>query len=137
MTKLERGGRERQTVLLDSTEDVVDIVGEEPFGIEHGLDQAGNCPQRHVLGMCMPVPLERQDVSIRFPISRRRRKQSHLETLFDLLNKHVTVCSETVHGQDCAIGSFRETRRVKNDIGEEGEVRSETYSLKTFGAYLV
>jgi len=50
-------GRKRRTILLDSTENVVDIVREEPFGIEHSLDQAGNRSQRHVLGMCMSVPL--------------------------------------------------------------------------------
>jgi len=67
--------------------------------------------------MCMSIPLERQDVSL---LARKREKsgKSHLETLLDLLYEHVTICSETVHGQDCAIGPT-ETRRVRIDIGEE------------------
>lgn len=61
---------------------------------------------------------------------------SHLETLFDLLDEHVTICSETVHGQDCTISPV-ETRRVRIDAEEDvGEDRG-THSLKTFGAYLV
>ena len=60
------GGRRTRTILLDSTEDVVDVVGEESFGIEHGLDQAGNRSQRHVLCMCVSVPLESQNVSVWF-----------------------------------------------------------------------
>lgn len=53
-----------RTVFLDSTENVVDVVGEEPFGVEHGLDQASNRSERHLLGMCMSIPLECQDVSV-------------------------------------------------------------------------
>ena len=35
-------GSNGRTILLDSTENIVDIVGEEPFGIEHSLDQASD-----------------------------------------------------------------------------------------------
>lgn len=30
------------TIFFDATEDIVDVVWEESFGIEHGLDHAGN-----------------------------------------------------------------------------------------------
>jgi len=39
---MEMRGRKWRTIFLNSTENVVDIVREEPFGIEHSLDQAGN-----------------------------------------------------------------------------------------------
>lgn len=39
---MEMGWRDGRTIFLDSAEDVVDVVGEEPFGIKHGLNQAGD-----------------------------------------------------------------------------------------------
>ena len=57
----------------------------------------------------------------------------YLETLFDLLDKHVAVCSKTIDGQDCTIGPVA-MRRVRIAVCGGG---SGTYSLKTFGAYLV
>ena len=56
--------RRRRTIFLDSAENVVDIVGEEPFCIEHGLNQASNRSERHLLGMCMFIPLKFRDVSV-------------------------------------------------------------------------
>jgi hypothetical protein len=56
-------GLKTPTILLNPTENIVNIVGEEPFSVEHGLDQTGNRSQRHVLRMCVSVPLESQDVS--------------------------------------------------------------------------
>ena len=60
------------TVLLDATKNVVDVVGEESFGIQRSLNQAGNRSQRHVLRVCVPVPLENEgmNVSVRSVLSR-------------------------------------------------------------------
>jgi hypothetical protein len=57
--------------------------------------------------------------------------------LLDLLDEHVAICSETVYCQDCAIGAVETRERLRIDIEEEVGGRSGTYSLKTFGAYLV
>ena len=113
------GGSKTRTILLDSSEDVVDVVGEEPFSVEHSLDQAGNCSQRHIFGMRVSVPLEWSGCQC---VITRRRMWSYLETLFNLLDEHVAVCRETVHGQDCTIGSV-ETRRVR--IDDEGDVEGD------------
>lgn len=54
-----------RTILLDSSENIVYIIREEPFGVEHGLDQTGDGLQRHVLCVCVLVPLESQDINAR------------------------------------------------------------------------
>jgi len=59
-------GKETQTVFLNSAKNVINVVREEPFGVEHRLDQAGNCSQRHVLGVRVSVPLKCQDFSVWF-----------------------------------------------------------------------
>lgn len=64
ITVSKQEGRQKRTIFLNSTEDVIDIVGEEPFGIEHGLNQTGNRSERHLFGVGMPVPLKYQDVSV-------------------------------------------------------------------------
>jgi hypothetical protein len=45
------------TIVLDATENVVDIVGEEATGVKHRLDQAGYRAKRHVLAVGVLVPL--------------------------------------------------------------------------------
>lgn len=50
-------GQIEHTIFFDTPEDVVDIVWEEATRVEHGLDEAGNSPDRHVLCMGMSVPL--------------------------------------------------------------------------------
>ena len=45
------------TVFLDAAEDVVDVVGEEALCVQHGLYEAGDRAQRHVLCVRMAVPL--------------------------------------------------------------------------------
>lgn len=48
-----------RTIVLDSSEDVIDVKGEEATGVEHRLDKAGDGSQRHVLCMGMSIPLRR------------------------------------------------------------------------------
>ena len=64
MTVLKCVERRRRTIFLDSAENIVDVVGEEPFCIEHGLNQASNRSERHLLGMCMFIPLKCWNISI-------------------------------------------------------------------------
>ena len=47
----------RRTVFLDTTENVVNVVREEPLCIQHGLDHARDGAERHVFCMRMTIPL--------------------------------------------------------------------------------
>lgn len=66
MTVLRCVERRRRTIFLDSAENVVDVVGEEPFCVEHSLNQASNRSERHLLSMRVFIPLRCQDVSVWF-----------------------------------------------------------------------
>lgn len=50
---------ERRTIFLDTTEDIVDVVREEPLCVQHSLDHAGDGAEGHVFCMCMTIPLWR------------------------------------------------------------------------------
>lgn len=47
----------RRTVVFDTSEDVVDVVGEETTCVKHSLYETCDRAQRHVLCMGMTVPL--------------------------------------------------------------------------------
>ena len=47
----------RLTVLLDSTENVVDVVREESLCVKHRLNHPGDCLQSHRLVVCVFIPL--------------------------------------------------------------------------------
>ena len=62
-----------RTVFLDSTQDVVDVVGEEALRVKHRLDQAGDGPEGHVFRVRVAVPLK-------CAVSTRPRKNHMLTT---------------------------------------------------------
>ena len=46
------------TIFFNAPEDIVNIIGEEATGVQHGLDKTRNGTNRHVLGMGMSIPLQ-------------------------------------------------------------------------------
>jgi len=71
------------TVFFDATKDIVDVIWEEPLGVEHRLDEACDRPEWHRLVVSVSVPLE---------------------SLSNPLDEHVPVGGETVHGQNSFVG---------------------------------
>lgn len=48
----------RFTVFLDTSEDVVNVVGEEALSVKHRLDQSSDGSEGHVFGMGVAIPLD-------------------------------------------------------------------------------